>query len=59
MINRMIDKEETIELYNQSICGTKPQCKNCDKSYISYKVEQSINKCDMDCLTFFCCKLKK
>lgn len=55
----MINVNETIEIFKEKICGMKPQCKNCENNYISYKVEQSIKKCDMDCLTFFCCKLKE
>lgn len=55
----MINKDETIELYKEIICGTKPQCVSCAKKYIEYKVEQSVKKCDMDCLTFFCCKIRK
>lgn len=49
-----IDNRTGIERFKEVICGTKPHCVFCAKNNIKTKVEQSIKKCDKDCLTFFC-----
>lgn len=54
-----INEKTSIEMYKELICGSKPQCVGCAKNNIKIKVEKSIRKCDEDCLTFFCCKIKK
>lgn len=54
-----VNEKTSLELYKEIFCGSKPQCSFCDKNYIKTKVEQSHNKINGDCLTFFCCKKNK
>lgn len=51
-----VNEKASIDLYRELICDSRPQCIGCSKNHIETKVEQSIKKCDKDCLTFFCCK---
>lgn len=53
-----IDERTGIERFKESICGHKEKCKQCNKNNIKTKVEQSLKKCDEDCLTFFCGNLR-
>lgn len=55
----VINEKTSLERYKELICGFKPRCNSCSQKYIKKRVEQSIKKCDKDCLTFFCCVEKK